>query len=116
MQNKKTSLSLRHGDWTFIPFAGKITGEKIPMEKNKFTFAVGEATNHYHTLHVSKINDMEWYKQENGSYLVIIKEKAFATHPEHSTKTDLEIPIGTYLLRQRREKDWFSGAVRKVID
>lgn len=108
--------SLRHGDFTFFPYTGKIEGEKIEMRDNKFTFAEGEATGHLHTLHVPSLDDMEWYKLPDGGYIVRLHTQGYATHPEHSIKTDLVVPPGMYTVKQRREKDWFSLIVRQVID
>ena len=113
MKNKATGY--RNGDWSFVPFAGEITGEKINHNKDEFTFGEGEATNHMHTAHLPK-EDMQFYKQTDGSWLVEFKSEARLTHPEHSMKVDMIVPAGVYKVYQRREKDWFSGAVRKVID
>jgi hypothetical protein len=108
--------TLRHGDWTFHPTNEKVTGEKVKLTTNEYTFAEGEATGHFHTLHADRLEDMDFYRQSDGSYMVVLKKDGYATHPEHSMKTDLVIPAGTYHLKQRREKDWFSLTVRKVID
>lgn len=108
--------SLRHGDWSFFPTNKKMTGAKIKLTKNEYTFAEGEATNHFHTLHVPSVDDMEWTKLDDCSYMVTLHKDGYATHPEHSMKTDLVVPAGTYIVRQRREKDWFSLSVRRVID
>ena len=104
----------RHGDWNFIP-AEKIAGEKIKTD-NEFTWAVGEARNHNHTAHATDITKMNWYKMPDGSYFVDFKEDIKLTHPEHSTKIDLVVPIGIYKVIQRREKDWFQLTVRKILD
>lgn len=110
--------TLRHGDWTFIPFTEKIPKEakKIQLTQNNFTFAEGEATGHFHTLHVPKLEDMKFYKMPDDSYFVKILKNGYATHPEHSMKNDLIIPAGIYKLYQRREKDWFSLTTRRVLD
>jgi len=107
---------LRHGDWQLIEVSSKdFVGEKVKHGKD-FIFAVGEATNHYHTIVAEREKDFELIKCPDGSYLVNFLAEAKATHPEHSLKGDLVIPIGTYRLTQRREKDWFQIATRKVID
>jgi hypothetical protein len=108
--------TLRHGDFTFYPTNESPTGEKIDIKGREFTFAEGEATGHFHTIHVPAVDDMECYKQADGSYMVVMHKEGYATHPEHSLKNDLVIPIGTYHLKQRREKDWFSLNVRRVLD
>lgn len=108
--------SLRHGDWTFYPTNKKQTGEKIKLTKNEYTWAEGEATGHFHTLHTSNIEDMEWTKLPDGGYMVTLHKDGYATHPEHSERVDLVVPAGTYIIKQRREKDWFSLVTRHVID
>ncbi len=111
-----TKIPLRHGDWSFVPFTKKIEGTKIEKKSKSFTFGEGEATNHFHTLHTKNIEDMEWFKCADGSWIVTLKKDAWATHPEHSEKVDLVVPAGTYSVRQAREKDWFSLSVRKILD
>lgn len=106
----------RHGDWSFVPFNGKIDGKKIEHNRADFTFGEGEATNHFHTLHAPTKDDMQFYRQEDGSWIVELKTEAYLTHPEHSMKVDMKVPAGTYRVFQRREKDWFSLSVRRVID
>jgi len=109
--------TLRQGDWTFSPIRQVLKeARKITLKDNKFTFAEGEQTGHFHTLVVPTVDDMEFYKLADGSYIVKVKKEGYATHPEHSTKHDLVVPVGTYHLKQRREKDWFSLAVRRVVD
>jgi hypothetical protein len=55
-------------------------------------------------------------KLDNGDYVFQTKSEVRVTHPEHSAKVDLILPAGTYRLNQRREIDWFSQTVRRVID
>ena len=111
----KNKISLRHGDYTFVPVK-RVEGTKIETKGNTFIFGEGEATGHMHTLHVPHMDDMEWYKQADGSYIVTLKKDGYATHPEHSMRTDMIVPAGTYKVYQRREKDWFSLSTRRVID
>lgn len=106
--------TLRHGDWTFTPTKKKVKGTE--KHKGSYTWAEGEATGHFHTLKVKEPQDMVWHKMPDGSYLVELKSEGIATHPEHSNVTDLIVPAGTYHLKQRREKDWFSLETRRVID
>ena len=107
-------ISYRNGDWSFIPTEEKITK---PTEHNgSYVFAEGEATNHFHKILVKNPNDMVLQKMPDGSYLVEFRAPATITHPEHSLRGDLVVPIGTYRLTQRREKDWFSMTVRKIVD
>lgn len=107
-------ISLRQGDWSFIPTEGNVTNEI--KHNGEFIFAEGEATNHFHAIKVKDKEDMHLTKMPDGSYLVTLTSEATVTHPEHSMKVDLVVPIGTYKLVQRREKDWFQLVTRKVID
>jgi hypothetical protein len=110
-------MNYRHGDWGFYrKDSVPADAQKIDNKNKTFRWATGEATNHHHELHVQDIENMTWYKMPDGGYYLEVKEEATATHPEHSMKTDLKIAPGIYHVRQHREKDWFSGAVRRVID
>lgn len=109
------SKTYRNGDWTFVPTDKKMEGE-TQKHNGKFIFAEGEATGHLHTIEVPKVDDMVLTKLTDGSYMVSIKTDAVVAHPEHSIKNDLVVPAGTYMLVQRREKDWFSLATRKIVD
>jgi hypothetical protein len=116
METRKLN-NYRNGDWGFYE-VHNIPNNAIRIKDTgkSFTWAVGEASNHEHQLHVQDIENMTWYKMPDGGYYLEVKEEATATHPEHSMKTDLKIAPGIYHVRQHREKDWFSGAVRRVID
>lgn len=111
MNNKQT---YRHGDWNFVT-VNEIKGEKIELKEDKFTFAVGEASNHYHTAHAD-MTEMAWYKLPDGSYTVKVDTDMRLTHPEHSLTKDLIVKPGIYKVYQRREKDWLSMETRKVKD
>ncbi len=105
----------RNGDWTFVPTKGELKGE-LQCHKGSYVFAEGEATGHLHTINVGRVEDMVLTKLPDGSYMVRFSSEATVTHPEHSMKSDLKVPAGTYMLIQRREKDWFTLSTRKVID
>lgn len=112
----KKATGYRHGDFSLVPFTGKIEGEKKENKSTTFTFGEGEATNHFHTATVPKMDDMSWYKQSDGSWIVEFKKDATLKHPEHSMKVDMIVPAGVYKVYQRKEMDWFKMAVRKVVD
>lgn len=111
----------RNGDWSIQKvdqeFINKHLGKTEELKHNgTFTFAEGEATGHYHKAVVKEKENMSFSRMPDGSYLVSFKEEATITHPEHSEKVDLKIPIGDYIFYKRREKDWLSLSTRKVID
>lgn len=105
----------RNGDWSITKYEGSLEGDKL-KHQGKFVFAEGEATGHFHTLVVDKTQDLTIVKLPNGDYVFEAKSTIKVTHPEHSMKTDLEIPAGIWRLSQRREKDWLQMVTRKVID
>lgn len=117
--SKKTTTRkiYRNGDYVFceVKKSEKPTG-KIVKHAGSFTFATGGATSHTHQINVKKASDLKLYKNEDGSYFLVLSARATITHPEHSEKVDLKVPAGVYKLFQKQEKDHFSGAVRKIID
>lgn len=108
-----TNIPLRHGDWMFIPCDDAATDAVSAGER--FTFGEGEATGHFHVAVAERPGDMLWSKR-GDEFIAKVLAPIHAEHPQHSLKVDLEIPPGTYRVVQIREKDWFSGAVRRVID
>lgn len=109
------NISLRNGDWSFIPTTEKLEGE-LQKHNGEYTFAEGEATGHFHKVIVRNKENMIFTKLANGGYMVELKEEGIVTHPEHSMKSDLVVAPGRYILKQRREKDWFQLVTRKVVD
>lgn len=110
----------RNGDWTILEVNDEYISsikklEKVESKKEQ-VFAEGEATNHFHIATVKDKRDMEFSRMPDGSFLVILKDEATITHPQHSIKVDLKVPPGKYVFYKRREKDWFQLTTRKVID
>jgi hypothetical protein len=105
----------RNGDWAFVETKDTPQGEEVKHD-GSFIFATGEATNHHHLISIPEVDKMKIWKLPDGSYMVDLREEATVTHPEHSLKTDIKLKPGRYKLGQRREKDWFSLATRKIVD
>lgn len=101
----------RHGDVNLVP-TKKVKGE-LQTHDGSFILAWGEATGHNHTITVNDPTKMKVHKLKNGAWLLTLEDVGTLVHPEHKP---LEIPIGTYRVGGEREKDWFSMAVRRVID
>ena len=101
----------RHGDINLHSIE-KIDGEII-KHKGVFVIGEGETTGHRHLLTVENPKDLIIKKDSNGDFYFQLLSKGTLTHEEHKT---LEIMPGIYKRIQEREKDWFSLAVRKVID
>jgi len=105
----------RNGDWIFVETNEDMTGKEL-KHNGSYVFAEGEATGHLHTICVPNIEDMTITKLPDGSYMVDIRKQANVTHPEHSLKKDITLSPRRYKLIQKREKDWFQLATRKVLD
>lgn len=89
---------------------------------NKFVFAVGEGSNHNHTITAPKIDDFDVYQDSNGRYYFVINsENVKIAHFEgDSTKIadHKTIPAKKTIYKQvkERELDFGSAVERKVID
>lgn len=100
------------GDVPIYPYSGEFKGEKVD-HNGSLTLAYGEATGHHHTISVQNINDMEAIKLADGGWLLKLKTEGTLVHQEH---LPIKVSPGIYRIGREREKDWFSLAVRKVID
>ena len=100
----------RHGDISLHPHK-KVVGKEI-KHKGSFVLAEGEVTGHNHTI-ITKEGTLDIFKDSFGGITLIIDGKAILTHPEHKT---IEIPTGTYKMKNEREYDHFAHTVRKVLD
>lgn len=114
-------ISYRNGDWSFTPiteeeFNKEVKGKELLKHSGSFVFAEGEATGHFHTIVAPKKEDLKIIKLSTGDYIFSIESESKVTHPEHSEKVDIKLPAQKYRLHQRREKDWMSLTVRRVID
>lgn len=107
-------IPFRNGDWNFTQVERMREGTKIKC-KNIFVFSKSPVTGNQHEIFVEKDN-IEVIQVPNGAYCISFKSDLTVKHQEHSTKNDLIIPPGIYMLTQRQEKDWFTLSTRKVID
>src|SRR5574343_1200679 len=121
MSKIKKQILISQGDINFIPYTGKIEGEK-QIHDGSFAVAWGEVSNHAHRVTVADPKDMEVRKLPNGEYLLILTSEATLSHEEHSApegyKTQVLSP-GTYLTggnTGEREYDWFALETKRVID
>lgn len=105
MNNKQT---YRHGDLFFTP-VDKLEGSEV-KHNGSFVLAEGETTGHKHLLTADR---MTIRKTEDGRFYLSLETPGTITHEEHKT---IVLPPGIYEMGNEREKDWFSGAVRQVID
>ena len=102
----------RHGDIVFVRTDKLGSGEKV-KGTNNLVIAEGETTGHKHLLTIADIMDMEAYRLPDGAWSLHLKAEGVVTHEEHGTIT---LPAGDYKVYRKREKDWFMGAVRKIVD
>lgn len=96
------------GDIVFVPFNGKVSGEK-QNHPGSFIVGYGEATGHHHKVHS---DDMQVLKTDKG-YILVLGSEGRVTHQEHK---DIVLAPGTYAIEHEREKDWFGLVVRRVVD
>lgn len=106
-------IIFRNGDWNITPVDEMRDGEKIQSSKD-FSFAKSPVTGNEHKI--STKGSIEVNKMKNGAYCISCDKDMTVHHQEHSTKNDLIIPSGIYMITQRQEKDWFTLSTRKVID
>lgn len=99
------------GDITFIPITGKLTGKK-EEHSGSYIVGYGEATGHHHKVTVANPDDLEIVAIEGG-YVMRLKSEGTVTHQEHQPIT---LAPGLYRVGHEREMDYFSMAVRRVID
>ena len=99
------------GDIIFQPYSGALKGKK-ETHRGSFIVGYGEATGHHHKVTVANVEDMEVVKVDGG-FILRLKSEGTVTHQEHKP---IKLAPGTYHIKHEREKDWFSLAVRKVID
>jgi len=102
----------RHGDVILLKIEALPDGLKKIENNGSFVLALGETTGHKHVLTAPKI-DLEVYQDAQGRNYFKVNSDARLSHEEHGT---LVITPDIYVQGQEREKDWFSGAVRKVVD
>lgn len=104
-------MKYRHGDLS-LHITRDSLKELKKIGKSGFVLAEGETTGHKHVI-TAKKGSVNIYKGKNGEMVISVKGRAVITHEEHKT---IEVKTGKYLLRNEREKDWFSLSVRRVID
>ena len=102
------NTTYRHGD-LFFKQVQKVEGKEV-KHNGSFVLAEGETTGHKHLLTAER---MEIRQAENGRFYLSLDSEGKITHEEHKT---IVLPPGLYEMGNEREKDWFSGATRKVID
>lgn len=106
--------SCKHqGDVTFARIA-KLPKGAAPIEhKGSFVLALGEKTGHKHVITVEREEGMKLFREENGTVYAVLATPATITHEEHGL---IRLESSIWRIGREREKDWFSMAVRQVID
>lgn len=105
----------RHGD---VDFFAKATLPKEAEKKKGTTVALGEVTNHHHTLYkLSEDTKIELFEHVNNliteQYVKITGGKAALKHQEHEV---IVLEPDTYKVQIETELDPFAEQLRKVID
>ena len=98
----------------------KVQGE-IMKHNGRFTFGVGEASNHFHIAVVDKPKDMEIKKDSNGLYYFHFKEEGKLMHTEGNSDKVADhrtIPTEKKYYKQNIEieVDIFNQTIRVVKD
>lgn len=102
----------RHGDLSFHEISPEKVEGKLVEHEGSFVLALGEATGHAHVITAPK-EDLEIRQDETGRYFITLKSLATISHEEHKV---IEIPAGTYEMKNEREYNYFAMAVQRVID
>ena len=100
------------GDVLFVPYHEELPEDEV-THNNCFKLALGEHTGHSHRIPTKNKKDMRIFKNENGEYILELKDSAWVEHEEHGTIT---IEPGRYIVPTEREYDWFQMTQRQVID
>ena len=103
----------RHGDLSFHPLEKAPKNIKEIKKDGSFVLALGEATGHKHVLTEEKPGSFNVYQDEKDRYVLQVVSPSRINHQEHKT---LVIEPGWYVQEREREMDWFSQAVKQVVD
>lgn len=108
--NNTNKVGARHGDISFHPLQRLPKGLKEIGHNGSFVLAKGEYTGHAHKL-VSQ--GVRIFQDQEGRYVLEVKDKAEIVHEEHGAITLLP---GIYQQEQERERDPFLDQIRQVAD
>lgn len=100
------------GDVTFHAVTSFPKGAKVLTHDGSFVLRLGETTGHKHVITESAPNTMR-IVEHNGKHYIELSAPATVTHEEHGP---IILSPGKYRVSHEREKDWFSLAIRQVID
>jgi len=107
-----TKKGARHGDVDLIPLNSLPENLKKVEFKKDFVLAEGETTGHKHKL-LCEPDMVDVYLDENGRYVLNVKQPTEITHEEHGVRT---INPGFYIQDIEEEYDVFEEELNKVQD
>jgi hypothetical protein len=116
---KKKLKLYRQGDILFIRIARLPKGNR--KTRTNGVVALGEVTGHSHALATEDLETSAVLEIGDGLYVRVSPNGvaidgspgARIVHEEHAA---ILLPPGNYEVRQQRERDFFSEAVRPVLD
>lgn len=104
---------IRQGD-VIITRVGNNNDNKRLNKLGSNTVAYGEMTGHHHSFTRGGDQVLLYGSVNNNPELLEIKsESALLTHQEHDA---IEIPSGLYKIESERNYDYWTNAVKKVVD
>lgn len=103
-------MEYRHGDISFHKIKEIPSGvKKLEVKDNTFNLKEGEATGHFHRLK----GDFEIYQDNEGRYVLDVKNDSHLTHEEHDT---IIIEKGIYIQEQEIEYCPFEKRLNQIKD
>lgn len=86
-------------------------GEVVAPENGRFILAKGELTGHAHAI--EDIAGIKFVKGADGNFYLSLPSARDLVHEEHKM---VNLPAGSYRVRQVREYDHFVEEIRGVLD
>lgn len=103
----------RHGDVSLHGVTELPQNLKAVEHNGEFPIAFGEVTGHRHIVKVADPKTLHIFQDEQGRYVLEVKDSAEVSHEEHKTIT---IERGIYIQEAEQERDPFMDAITRVRD
>lgn len=103
---------IRQGD-VIITRVDNSSNSKRLNKLGSNTVAYGEVTNHHHSFTRDGDQVLLYGSVNSPEILEVKSESALLTHQEHDA---IEIPSGLYKIESERNYDYWTKAVKKVVD
>ena len=103
----------RHGDLIFTKLNKLPNGLTKIKHNGEFILVRGEHTGHSHRVLTQKKTDVNFFRDNEGRYIMEVVKPVNLVHEEHKTIT---FTPGIYIQEQEQEFDYFTKSIKKVID